>query len=109
MLSPGKVFVNRPIRLKANFSIDGEDTDPTDVTLRLMSPSRVETSYTYSDEDVERSSAGDFYCDVTPDEAGRWFYRWQSTGTGTTDAFEGDFLVQDSQFYQDWPSSDYSS
>lgn len=106
-IAPGKIYVNRPVRIKANFQIDGTDTDPTDVTFQTLSPSRVEASYAYSDDEVYRSGVGNYYIDVTPDEAGRWFFRWSSTGTGTIDVQEGDFLVKDSQFYQTWPTSDY--
>lgn len=48
-IAPGKIYVNRPVRIKANFQIDGTDTDPTDVTFQTLSPSRVEASYAYSE------------------------------------------------------------
>ena len=108
-LRPGKIYIGRPVRLTVNFNVDDTDVDPTTVVLRVMSPDRVETTYTYAvaGTTVQRSSAGDYYCDVTPDVAGRWYYRWQGTGTDTTDASEGDFLVQTSIFYDDLPFTDY--
>lgn len=57
-IAPGKIYVNRPVRIKANFQIDGTDTDPTDVTFQTLSPSRVEASYAYSDDEVYRSGVG---------------------------------------------------
>lgn len=106
---PGKHYVNSPIRLTINFQTDeGVDTDPSTVTLKLRSPCGIETSYVYlTDDEVQQTDAGDYTCDVTPDEAGRWQYRWETTGTGTTIAEEGDFLVQYSAFYDTWPTSDY--
>jgi hypothetical protein len=108
MIRPGKIFIGRPVRLNINFSIDDVDVDPTDVTLDVMSPSAVKTTYTYDEGTVYRSSAGDYYCDVTPTEAGRWSFRWSSTGTTTTDAQEDYFLVQTSPFYAD-PYWDYTA
>lgn len=98
MLAPGKIYVGRQVRLPANFSRDGSDVDPTTVTLKLRSPCGVETTYTYADDDITRTSAGDYYIDVTPTEGGRWWYRWETTGTDTTDASEGNFVAQESPF-----------
>jgi len=98
---PGRYYVNSPLRLTINFQDDsGDDTDPSTITLRLISPAGVETSYVYlTDDEVQQTDAGDYTCDVTPDEPGRWRFRWETTGDGTTVASEGDFLVQDSAFY----------
>jgi hypothetical protein len=110
MLAPGKTYIGRPVRIPVNFQVDDVDVDPDEVTLKTRSPCGTETSYVYSDAEVTRSSAGDYYVDVTPNEAGRWWYRWESTGTGTTDAFEGDFIVQASPFSafnSAWWTGDY--
>lgn len=108
---PGKHYVNSPLRLSINFQNDsGVDTDPTTVALDLRAPSGAETSYVYlTDDELQQTDAGDYTCDVTPDEAGRWFYRWRTTGTGTQLREFGDFLVQYSPFDDDntW-SSDYA-
>jgi hypothetical protein len=99
---PGRIYVGRVFRVMANFSRDEVDVDPDTVKLRVLSPSGVESEYTYvvdsASSAVVKTSAGDYYCDVTPDESGRWFYRWETTGTNLTDASEGSFLVQYSQF-----------
>ena len=111
MLAPGKIYVGRPIRIAANFSRDDVDVDPDTVSLLTRSPCGTETTYTYADADITKTSAGDYYIDITPTESGRWFYRWETTGTDTTDAEEGNFLVQVSPFsafnsfsydYWDW-------
>ena len=100
MMRPGRIFINTEVRLTANFHDDaGNDTDPTSVSMYLISPSGTKTLYTYlSDDNVGRADTGDYYCDVTPDRSGRWFWRWQAVGAGTTVANEGDFLVQYSEF-----------
>lgn len=108
-MTPGKNYVNSPLRLTINLqNAEGTDTDPTTLTLKLRSPTNVESSYVYlTDDEIQRTDAGDYTADITPDEAGRWHYRWETTGTGTTIADEGDFLVQYSRFYDDW-DTDYA-
>jgi hypothetical protein len=105
---PGKYYVNSPLRLTVNFQDDdGDDTDPTGVLIKVMSPSGVSTTYTLGrDSEVQYVNAGDYTADITPDEAGRWRFRWETTGTGTTLAVEGDFLVQYSAFYDTY-GTDY--
>ena len=102
MLTPGKYYINTSMRLTMAFEdADGNDVDPTTVTFKTMSPSWVETSYVYgTDDELLRASEGHYTADIVPDEAGRWHFRWVTTGTGTTIAIEGDFLVQDSAFFQ---------
>ncbi len=109
MLAPGKHYINSPIALTANFqSAAGSDVDPTTVTLRVMSPCRIETSYVYGTAaEVVRDNTGDYTATITPDSAGRWSFRWQTTGTNLIIASEGNFLVQDSPFFQTWPLWDY--
>ena len=107
MLAPGKHYVNAPISIPVNFKdTSGNDVDPTTVTLRVLNPWGSESTYVYgTDSEVTRSDAGDYVGAFTPDLEGRWHYRWQTTGTGTTGALEGNFLVQVSAFYEEWPSS----
>ncbi len=110
MLRPGKLYVNTTVRININFQDeDGVDVDPATVTFKTLSPSCVEATYVYlTDTAVGKSSVGDYFADVVPDEAGRWSYRWVTTGTGTATAFEGAFLVQDSAFFRHWPVWDYA-
>lgn len=110
MLAPGKHYVNAPIRLTARLQDDAGNTyDPTTVTLKTKDPWGIEASYVYgTDDEITRISAGLYAGDVTPDKAGNWAYRWETTG-GVI-AFEGEFLIQRSRFFCDdaWPSSDYA-
>lgn len=105
-IAPGKNFVNGPVRVGIHFEReDGSDVDPATVRLKTMSPSGAETTYAYgTDDEVVQVDTGDYYADLTPDEAGRWRYRWYTTGVNTTAVLENDFVVQDSAFYDSWPS-----
>lgn len=107
MLTPGRHYVNTTIRLAVNFQDDdGTDIDPSTVTFKSYSPSGVTASLVYlTDAEVVRLNTGDYAVDFVPDESGRWFYRWSSTGAGTSIAIEGNFLVHPSVFYDD-PASD---
>ena len=100
-MAPGKHYIGSPIAFTANFqSAAGSDVDPTTVTFWTMDPSRASTSYVYgTDDEVVRDNAGDYTATVTPDSPGRWFYKWITTGTNLVVVDEGDFLVQDSPFY----------
>lgn len=107
-LYPGRRYVGDTIRLAVNWQTeDGVDIDPSeDVTLSVRSPSGVTTSYTYASSAVTRESSGDYFMEISPNESGRWFWRWVATGTGTNRALEGSFIVQTSMFFDD-PPTDY--
>jgi hypothetical protein len=102
MMRPGKIFIHTEIRLEARFFDDDDvDTDPDTVTFKTMSPTGGAVTYTYgTDANLGRTDTGDFYCDITPDESGEWFWRWTATGNGTTVANEGKFQVQHSPHYE---------
>jgi hypothetical protein len=111
MLTPGRIYVNTTTRIAVNFQDDdATDVDPTTVTFKAYSPSGTTTTYAYAtDAELVRADTGDYYVDFEPDEPGRWFYRWASTGTGTAIALEGTFVVQASVFYDDPPRDAYRS
>lgn len=85
------------IRLNAAFTVSDVATDPTTITLKLKDPSLNSTSYTYALATVDKNSTGNYYKDVTLDEAGRWFYRWEGTGAVIA-ATEVLFYVRLSEF-----------
>ena len=103
MLTPGRQYVNTKVRVAINFQDENRtDTDPSTVTFKLFSPVGATTSYVYgTDAALIKAKTGDYYIDVTPDQSGRWYYRWESTGTNSTIAIEGSFVVQRSPFYED--------
>lgn len=100
MLTPGRYYPGSPIRFTISFTDDdGVGVDPATVTVKTISPTGTVSTYVYgTDDEVARSSAGNYYADITPDTGGRWSLRWQTTGTSTTFATEEDFLVQLSPF-----------
>lgn len=102
MMRPGRIFVNTEVRLEARFFDDSDtDTDPDTVKLYLIDPNGTQTTYTYStDDEMGRTDTGDYYCDVTPNMSGRWFWRWEATGSSTTVAQEGNFLVDFSPHFE---------
>lgn len=66
------------VRIDRTFvNLAGTAVDPATVRLRVRSPSGTVTEV---DATNDPSAVGAFYVDVTPDRAGRWRYRWVSTG-----------------------------
>ena len=109
MLIPGRIYINSTVRIPVNFQdADALDVDPDTITFKLYSPSAEITSYVFgTDAEVFKTSVGDYYIDVTPDEPGRWHYRWESTGTNKSTAVEGSFVVQISRFFEPYSSDAY--
>lgn len=88
--------IGEAVRLTDNFTDTADvDVDPTTVTLKLLSPSGVQTSYAYP-ASVSRSATGHYYMDYVPLDAGPWHVRWESTGYA--DAPETAFDVLPTRF-----------
>lgn len=100
MITPGKIWPGTALRLEISFTDDdGDAVDPTTVTFKTYDPCGDITTYVYlTDSEITRASAGNYLADIQPEQPGRWRYRWQTTGTGTVFATEGDFIVQASPF-----------
>lgn len=84
------------VRVTGTFSDPDDDTvmDPAVVKLSVKDPSEnVETFVYGTDVEVVKSSTGVYYLDIDADEAGTWYYRWWSTGTGQA-AEENSFEVR---------------
>ncbi len=62
--------------------------DATSVVCKVLGPTDAQSQ----NVNVSTISTGVFYSLVTPDEAGVWRYRFEST-VGTNAAVEGEFLV----------------
>jgi hypothetical protein len=61
-------------------NISQEYTDPGTLVFTVKDPSGNETSYTYgADSEVVKTDVGRYYVEVIPDEAGQWYYSFQST------------------------------
>jgi hypothetical protein len=86
------------VRLSAIFSVSGTATDPDSVTVKVKGPDKVEVPKVYgSDAEVVRDSAGNYHYDLTVDQFGRWFYRWEGTGAVEV-AKDGHLFVKHSAF-----------
>lgn len=111
MIIPGRVYVESTIRIPVSYQdADGADLDPTTIKFKLYAPDATVTTYVYgTDADIERTSTGDYYVDVTPTMAGRYHFRWVSTGTNQKSAIEGTFVVQASPFFDDADTDAYRS
>jgi hypothetical protein len=84
-------------RVTMTFTVDDVNTDPTTITLKVKDPTGNKTTYTYALAEVTRSAAGIYYKDISIDEAGQWYYRWEGTGAVET-AEENYFMVRESEF-----------
>jgi uncharacterized protein YfaS (alpha-2-macroglobulin family) len=70
------------VRCSAAFTVNSVATDPTTVTCKVKDPSGNTTTYVYgTDADLKKLSTGNYYIDVTTDEKGEWFFRFEGTGT----------------------------
>ena len=101
MIRPGPVAPGTLLRLTIAFTDDaGAAVDPSSVSFSLMSEEKGRTTtYVYGvDTQLGKASVGNYYADITPDHGGRWFYRWVSSGGGTTFTSDESFIVQVSPF-----------
>ncbi len=107
MLTPGRKHVNGNVRIAANFQDeDRVDVDPSTVTFKVMSPGGTITSYVYgTDAELVKVNTGDYYVEWSPNCSGRWYYRWETTGSGTTSAVEGSFVVVQSPMIESAPDA----
>lgn len=68
-------------RPTATFKVSGTATDPTTVTLTVITPGKVSTDYTYGAAQLTKSSTGVYYRDITLDESGVWYFKFTGTGS----------------------------
>ncbi len=87
------------VRISAIFTnAAGTAVDPTAVLAKYKDPGGVTTTLTYGvDVALVRDSAGNYHVDINAASAGRWRYRFYSTGTGQA-ANEENFIVESSAF-----------
>lgn len=78
---------------------DGDDIDPSTITLRVLSPSGINTVYVYggSPDTIDKDSVGNYHVDISANEVGDWYYAWRSEGSGQA-AQEGQFVVKFTHF-----------
>lgn len=81
MASGGTYLEGSTVKLEATFEVNNVKTDPTTVTLKVLSPAGVTSTYTYALGQVTKSATGVYYKYVTLDAPGRLVYRFIGTGT----------------------------
>lgn len=109
MLRNGRIYPGTVFRISITFADeDGNPVDPTTIVLKVKSPCGTRTTYTYNtDDEIQKASTGVYLADLTPDRAGRWHFRWETTGIGTTVVQEDNFIVMRSPFVNDCYPRDY--
>jgi hypothetical protein len=85
------------VTLTSTFSVATVNTDPTTVTLRVKDPGNNIDVYTYGAGEITKSDVGIYTKAITLDECGRWYVRWEGTGTVIA-AEETYFEVRESKF-----------
>jgi hypothetical protein len=63
---------------------DGKDQDPVMIYCQVRNPHGSAQLYTYgtADPSIVWDSKGHYHLDLDADIAGKWVYRWYSTGIG---------------------------
>lgn len=87
------------VRVTITFeSATGAAVDPAVVKAQVRNPQSQITTYTYGvDAELTKSAAGIYVIDVDANQAGAWFVRGYSTGSGQA-AEESGFIVEESVF-----------
>lgn len=100
MFKPGRYYNGTTINIPVSFTdSNGDAVDPDTVTFKTCNPNGTIGSYAYgTDAEITKISTGNYNAEIVPDKGGRWFFRWESTGTGKATVREGDFLIQVSPF-----------
>lgn len=99
MATGGSYLQGNGVRVQGTFVKDGQNTDPTTVTLKLRSPSGTVLTYTYAQAEITRSAVGVYYKEVpalTLNVVGKWWYRWIGEGAVAA-AAEAYFTITDSR------------
>jgi len=78
---------------------DWQPVDPETVSLKVKDPALDVEFHDYigSPADITRDGVGLYHFDLTPDQVGKWYYRWESTGLGQA-ANESGFIVAATEF-----------
>jgi hypothetical protein len=74
--------IDTRIRLTVSFTLaaDNSPVDPDEVILRVQPPDGITLQYALGGGQVFRDDVGAYHCDLLPDQAGRWLYKWQGDG-----------------------------
>jgi len=75
--------LNDTVGASVTFAVASVATDPTAITFEARSPvTGTITSYVYgTDAELVKVSTGNYTVDIALSEPGRWWIRWEGTGT----------------------------
>ena len=72
--------VNQNIKLQGSFTLGGVATDPTEISLKILTPAGTETEYLYSESQLTRDGAGIYSLEMVVTQEGVYHYGWVGTG-----------------------------
>lgn len=88
---------NDTVRVRAIFSVNSVNTDPTTITLKVKDPSGTISTYTYAGGSIIKEATGIYYKDLVPTDDGVWYCNFSGTGA-VQSASERSFVVRKSEF-----------
>ena len=87
------------VRVQVTWTVSSTATDPSAVNLRQINPTGTQTNFTYlTDNEVVKASTGVYRFDLTLNEEGIWYYRWEGTGLSANTSFDGVIECSPSSF-----------
>jgi hypothetical protein len=92
--------LGQEVRCSVVFAVSGVSADPSVVFFRVMKPDKTVESYQYPEVGtiIARDDTGDYHADVSTDQEGDWWYRFEGTGAVEA-AGENHFSIKRSRFY----------
>lgn len=91
------------VRLACSFKQAGQFVDPDTVVVKVKNPSTGEVAtrtfpgITPEDDELQKDSQGNYHLDVIATTNGRWWVRWEGSGSSQS-AVERSFFVRTSNF-----------
>lgn len=80
MSSLNEYDFGQTVKVSGQFKVDDVLTDPTTITLTVITPAGVSTDYTYAAAQVTKDATGVYSKSVVGNEVGEWIYKWTGTG-----------------------------
>lgn len=92
-------YVGDVAKLMISVRKDNALTDPEGLKLKVKPPQASPQEYVFgSNVEIVRDETGKYHAMIPVTKTGRWNYRWESSGPGTTGAVEKAFDVAKTAF-----------
>lgn len=93
-----KYEIDTSVQINGSFvnSLTGAYADPTGVTLFVLDPNGLKSTYSYTGQassPIVRDSQGHYHFTVTASISGTWTYKWQATGSVIATSPDTTFVV----------------